>query len=145
MRFKVLTAASMKMTVFWVVARCSLVEVYRRFRGAYCFHQQGDHHLIMEAVSTSETSVNFYQNKRSNIQEDGHIRILKRVELWVWTGYIWLRIGPSGGLLWTRFRTLGLYKMLGISWLAERLLASQEGLCSMELPHTVLTLKVRPA
>jgi hypothetical protein len=42
MRFEVLAAASMKMTVFWVVAPCSLVEVYRRFRGASCFHHQGD-------------------------------------------------------------------------------------------------------
>jgi hypothetical protein len=32
----------MKMTVFWVVAPCSLVEVYRRFRGAFCLHYQGD-------------------------------------------------------------------------------------------------------
>jgi hypothetical protein len=30
-RFQVLTAASMKMTVFWVVAWCSLVEVYQCF------------------------------------------------------------------------------------------------------------------
>jgi hypothetical protein len=30
-RFVVLTAASTKMAVFWVVAPCSLVEVYRRF------------------------------------------------------------------------------------------------------------------
>jgi hypothetical protein len=35
-RFQVLTAASMKITIFWDVAPCSLVEVYRRFRGAYC-------------------------------------------------------------------------------------------------------------
>jgi hypothetical protein len=33
MRFQVLRATSMKMTVFWDVALCSLVEVYRRFRG----------------------------------------------------------------------------------------------------------------
>jgi hypothetical protein len=33
-RFQVLTEASMKMAVFWVIAQCSLVEVYRRFRGA---------------------------------------------------------------------------------------------------------------
>jgi hypothetical protein len=33
-RFEVLTAASMKMAVFWVVVPCSLVEiVYRLFRG----------------------------------------------------------------------------------------------------------------
>jgi hypothetical protein len=35
-RFQVLTATSVKMAVFWVVAPCSLVEVYLRFRGAYC-------------------------------------------------------------------------------------------------------------
>jgi hypothetical protein len=29
--FEVLTAVSMKMAVFWVVAPCSLVEVYQRF------------------------------------------------------------------------------------------------------------------
>jgi hypothetical protein len=27
---------------FWVVDPCSLVEVYRRFRGVYCLHHQGD-------------------------------------------------------------------------------------------------------
>jgi hypothetical protein len=32
----------MKMAVFWVVAPCGLVEVYRRFRGLYCLHHQGD-------------------------------------------------------------------------------------------------------
>jgi hypothetical protein len=31
--FEVLTAVSMKIAVFWVVAPCSLVEVYQRFRG----------------------------------------------------------------------------------------------------------------
>jgi hypothetical protein len=33
---QVLTAASMKMRVFWNIAPCSLVGVDRRFRGAYC-------------------------------------------------------------------------------------------------------------
>jgi hypothetical protein len=28
----------MKMNVPWFVARCSLVEFYRRFRGACCLH-----------------------------------------------------------------------------------------------------------
>jgi hypothetical protein len=31
------------MAVFWVVAPCSLVEVYLRFRGACCLHLQGDY------------------------------------------------------------------------------------------------------
>jgi hypothetical protein len=28
------------MSVFWAVAACSLVEVYRRFRGACCLYHQ---------------------------------------------------------------------------------------------------------
>jgi hypothetical protein len=45
----------MTMAVFWVVAPCSLV----------------DDGLMMEAASTSETSVNFYQDTRRN-PEDSH-------------------------------------------------------------------------
>jgi hypothetical protein len=56
------------MTIFWVVAPCSLVEVYRRFRGA-CSRFA----LMMEAAGTSETSVNFYQNTRRNNLEDGNL------------------------------------------------------------------------
>jgi hypothetical protein len=37
-RFQGLTAPIMKMTVFWDVAPCSLVKVYRRFRGSCCVH-----------------------------------------------------------------------------------------------------------
>jgi hypothetical protein len=40
--FMILMAVGMKMTVFWVVAPCSLVEVYRHFRGAYSLHHQGN-------------------------------------------------------------------------------------------------------
>jgi hypothetical protein len=42
MRIQVLMAASMKMTIFWVVVLCSLVQVYRRFRDACGFHHQGN-------------------------------------------------------------------------------------------------------
>jgi hypothetical protein len=35
------TTKTLKMAVFWVVAPCCLVEVYRRFRGACCLHLQG--------------------------------------------------------------------------------------------------------
>jgi hypothetical protein len=41
-RFHVLTAASMKMTVFWDAAQCNLFEVYPRFRGACRLRHQGD-------------------------------------------------------------------------------------------------------
>jgi hypothetical protein len=43
MRFKVLTAASNKITAFWETAPCSLVEVGRRFRYAYCLHHRDIH------------------------------------------------------------------------------------------------------
>jgi hypothetical protein len=31
---------------------------------------------MMEAESTSETSLSFYQNTRRNIPEDGHVEVL---------------------------------------------------------------------
>jgi hypothetical protein len=47
-----------------------------------------------------------------------------------WIGSIWLRIGTSGGLLWTRWWTFGLHKTQGSSWVAAQLTTSQ-GLSSM--------------
>jgi hypothetical protein len=41
-RFQVLIATRMKITVFWDIARCSLVETNRRFRCAHCLHHQDD-------------------------------------------------------------------------------------------------------
>jgi hypothetical protein len=32
-----------KMTVFWDIVPCSLVDIDRHFRDAYCLHCQGDH------------------------------------------------------------------------------------------------------
>jgi hypothetical protein len=61
----------MKMAVFWVVAPCSLVEVYQRFRGTFWLHHQG-------AASTSEMSVNFYQTTRRNNPEDRHLHTCRR-------------------------------------------------------------------
>lgn len=37
-----LTSMGMKLTAFWDVASCSLVEVCRRSIGAYCHHQKGN-------------------------------------------------------------------------------------------------------
>jgi hypothetical protein len=83
-RFQVLKASSMKMVVFWDVTPCSLVDVNRRFRGAYCLQHPDDGDskfmramiitLIMEVGSTSETSVNFYHTTRRNSPEYSHLQ-----------------------------------------------------------------------
>jgi hypothetical protein len=66
--FQVLTATSMKFSVFWNAAPCSLTEVDRCFMRAYCLHQQGT--LILEAVRTPKTSVRSNDTTRRNIPED---------------------------------------------------------------------------
>jgi hypothetical protein len=56
--FEVITAVSTKMVVFWVVAPCSLVEVYQRFRGPCCLHHQVDEFRVQwqPFVTTSDIS-----------------------------------------------------------------------------------------
>jgi hypothetical protein len=62
------------------------------------------------------------------------------VDVAVWTGSNWLRIGIGCGHLWMRLWTFEFHKMRGISWLPEKHLASQEGFCSMELVNILLLL-----
>jgi hypothetical protein len=61
-RVQIITVASMK-TAFWDIPPCSLLEVYRRFRGAYSIMTiiaiRAIMVQMMEAVGTSETSVYF--------------------------------------------------------------------------------------
>jgi hypothetical protein len=47
------------------------------------------------------------------------------------TGSLWLWIETGGWVLWLRLWTFGFYKIGGISWVAEDVLAFQEGLCCM--------------
>jgi hypothetical protein len=61
----------MKMAVFLDVAPCSLVEIDRRFRGAYCLHHQGG--LVVTAVSLSEMPVNLYQTARRINPNGSHL------------------------------------------------------------------------
>jgi hypothetical protein len=63
-RFQVLTIARMKMTssgmmmtVIWVLAPCSLVKVFRNFRGAVCLHHQGP--VTVKAASTRAFEICF--------------------------------------------------------------------------------------
>jgi hypothetical protein len=68
----------LKMTVFWDVAVCSLVEVKQHFRGVTASIIRA---LLREAVKTSKTSVNFYQTTRRNIPEDSHLHTRRREKL----------------------------------------------------------------
>jgi hypothetical protein len=63
----------MKMALFWDVAPCGLVVVYRRFRGACGVHHQA---LMMATAKASETPLNFHQTTRPNNPEDSHLRVL---------------------------------------------------------------------
>jgi hypothetical protein len=77
-RFEVLTAASLKMTVFSDIAPGSLVAVDRRFRGAYCLHDQGSDHCPDDGSSKLvETSVNFYVTVWCNALDDCLLHIEK--------------------------------------------------------------------
>jgi hypothetical protein len=57
----------MKGIVFWDVVLYSLMEVDRRFRGAYYLHTG--------AVRTSETSVCFHETTPRDIPESCHLHI----------------------------------------------------------------------
>jgi len=72
--------------------------------------------------------------------------VLKKQDTRVWTGFIWLRKVSGGGLLWTRYWTFGFREKREISWLAERPLASQERVPSMELDlvHTDTGMRCVP-
>jgi hypothetical protein len=65
------------MTVLWDVPPCSLVQIDRRFRDA----SSNIITLMMEAASTSETSVNFYRTTRRNIPEDSNLHTRCRENL----------------------------------------------------------------
>jgi hypothetical protein len=54
--YKLNEHTSCKGGCLWDVASYSLAEIYQRFTAVYCLHYQG---LMMEAVSTSETRINF--------------------------------------------------------------------------------------
>jgi hypothetical protein len=62
-----LSVASMKNTIFWDIAPCSLVQVDQRFRCSSCPQYQGGR-------VTSETSAKFYQTTWCNIHLQGNER-----------------------------------------------------------------------
>jgi hypothetical protein len=62
-RFHVLTAASMKLIIFWDILLYSLIETDQYFRVSNALIIR-----VMKAVSTPELSVSFYKTAWCNIQ-----------------------------------------------------------------------------
>jgi hypothetical protein len=62
LKIQVITAVNMKMRALWNIAPCSVLEVDRRFRGAYFIGPQSNEF-------TSELSINFYKTARCSIPE----------------------------------------------------------------------------
>jgi hypothetical protein len=62
----------MKMAVIWIVAPCSLVEVYRRFGGAFCLHYQGDIKTDLEERVCGMASCGSGQGPVAGCREHGN-------------------------------------------------------------------------
>jgi hypothetical protein len=81
-----------KMAVVWVVAPCSLVEVYQRFRGPYCLHHQGDDNQTTRRYNP-EAAIFVLTARRENLKSDfctwlrilglknGDYQLLKKVSI----------------------------------------------------------------
>jgi hypothetical protein len=79
--FQVPTEVVMKSTIFWDITPCSQLKVNRRFGGpllATCFHAGFLLGLFstlkMEAICSSETSVDFQRTTRRYIPEDSTLQ-----------------------------------------------------------------------
>jgi hypothetical protein len=69
----------LKMSVFWDVARCSLVEFTDVSETLAASGTRAT--MIMEAAGASKTSVNFYQTTRFNIPEESDLHTRRRENL----------------------------------------------------------------
>jgi hypothetical protein len=58
------------MTVFWGVALCSLAEIDRCFRGAYCFHHQETKHRWEDNIKIDLEEVGCYDVSWIHLAED---------------------------------------------------------------------------
>jgi hypothetical protein len=78
-RFQGLTAESMMLAVFRVVAPCSLIDVYLRFAASIIV-------LMKEAASASETSVKFYKTSRKTSPQDRRFHTRNVYVRWLSSG-----------------------------------------------------------
>ena len=85
------------------------------------------------------------RNHLEDLNVDGIIIlrwILKQWDGEAWTGLNWLKMA-GGRHLWMRHWFFGFHKMWSISWPAEDRLASQEGICFMELVSQLVSFVSR--
>jgi hypothetical protein len=66
-------ATGKQMAAFWNVASCVLVDIHRRFGGAYCLHHQGDEFSV--------TPASIYQTTSCSVPEDSHLLNRRRENL----------------------------------------------------------------
>jgi hypothetical protein len=82
LNFEVFTVVVLKSIIFWVMAPCSPLSSNRRFGGTYrhlfarWFAEPISSTLKMEAISSSETSVETQRTARRHIPEDDTLQIL---------------------------------------------------------------------
>jgi hypothetical protein len=60
----------------------------------------------------------------------------------MWTGLVWLRIGTGGELLWIRYWTFGIHKMLGNYRVSKQLGISEVVLSCMDLVKILLLVTI---
>jgi hypothetical protein len=102
-------------------------------------HAQGPLYLYL-LFQTLVENMRFSQRRLWTVVPSG--RIFEKYHGVVWTGLIWLRVGASSGLMWTRGWNLGFHETLRNSWICERLLASQERLAFLEMAEFSLLFSV---
>jgi hypothetical protein len=85
--------------------------------------------------------------ERDHLEEPYVDRIILKWIFKRWDGDMYWTVmaqerGTGDGLLWMRQWTFGFHIMRGIAWRAEELLASPEGLCSMESLYCLATERI---
>jgi hypothetical protein len=80
LRFEVLMAVTMKISIFWNVTQYSLVHCYQCFIRTYCFLHFSA--LKMEKEDSSEMLKIIYHNSQHRIPDDGNIFLTLLNYLW---------------------------------------------------------------
>jgi hypothetical protein len=95
-RVQVLTEDSMKMTAFLDIAPCSLGEIHRRFRGAYCLNHQGYYGGRSTLLERRSTSARLYAYVPERCHHQIFIDIAPATQVSV-SCYLGLQFGHSCG------------------------------------------------